>query len=109
MKVEELKAKLRGAQEYTSTVSIDWVLSALDGLETTTRSGGLTPKLVDSITERLSRELDGNSNDLVDLDSATFEINYNNQVELTSVDVNVSDIMNYITETLDEYTIEEED
>ena len=107
MKVEELKAKLTGAQEYTSTVSIDWVLSALEGLETTTPSGGLSPKLADLITREIERALNASSNDLVDLDSAEFEINYNNRVELNSVDVYVESIMDHITACLDEYVIEE--
>lgn len=102
MKIEDLKEKLIGAQEYTSTVSIDYVLQALATLETPPPVKGLTRDMADLLTERIDRCLGSNSHDLVDKDSAEFELNYNNRVELTSVEVNVSDIMDHITACLDE-------
>jgi hypothetical protein len=106
MKVEDLREKLKGAQEYTSTVSIDWVLSALESLETATPVRGLTQDLADLLADKIERSLDSNSNDLVDYDSAEFEINHNNCVELNRVELNVSNVMDQITDCLDELVIE---
>ena len=107
MKVEDLKAKLTGAKEYTSTVSIDWVLSALERLESTTLSGGISPKLANSIASEIERALMHDQSGLVDLDSAQFEINHSNRVELTEAEVLVDSIMEHVTACLDVYVIEE--
>lgn len=48
-------------------------------------------------------------NDLVDCDSAEFEINYDNRVELIVADVNLSGIMDHVTACLDEFIQKEED
>ena len=47
---------------------------------------------------------------MVDLDSAEFELNYDNRIELNSVQINVDDIMEHITSIVDEYVeLEDED
>lgn len=94
MKIEDLKEKLIGAQEYTSTVSIDYVLRALESLETTPPVKGLTQDLADILTDRIERSLDSNSNDLFQLD------------EMNRVELNVSEVMDHITACLDELVIE---
>jgi hypothetical protein len=54
--------------------------------------------------------LDYNSlNDLVDCDSAEFEINYDNRVELINASVNVSGIIEHVTACLDEFIQEQQD
>ena len=112
MKKIELIAKLEGAKELTSTVSIDLVLAALGMLEPEVKVEkvfGITQELAEEIASKIERTLDYNSSDLVDCDSAEFELNYDNRIELTRADVNVSEIMDHVTTILEEFVKEEED
>jgi len=105
MKKKELIIQLTVAKQVTSTVDIDKVIAMIEQLESTT----LTWKLGSEIVTRIERCLDNNSDNLVDLDSAEFELNYDNRIELNSVQVNVGDIMEHITTIVDEYVVLEED
>jgi hypothetical protein len=106
MKKEELIDKLTAAKSLTSVVSIDSVILMLDKLESGT---GLSETVASEIVRRIETVLDRNSRDLVDYDSAEFELNYNNQIELTSVDVNVDEIMEHVTDVVDSYIVVDED
>ena len=108
MKKEELIAKLTGVKEYTNTVSIDFVLAALGMLEESTPSL-FTQELADEIANKIESCLDNNSDDLVDLDSAEFELNYDNRIELSRAEVNVSEIMEHIVAIIDNFVSEVED
>ena len=108
MKKEELIAKLTGVKEYTNTVSIDFVLAALGMLEESTTSL-FTQELADEIANKIELCLDNNSDGLVDLDSAEFELNYDNRIELNRVDVSVSEIMEHIVAVIDDFVSEAED
>jgi hypothetical protein len=105
MKKENLIEQLETAKSLSSTVDIDKVIELIKQIET----GGLTPKLVDKISEKIERVMDYNSSSLVDLDSAEFELNYNNTIELTSVDVNINEIMEHVNAVLDEFMVEEDE
>jgi len=109
MKKEELIAKLTGVKEYTNTVSIDFVLAALGMLEEPTTKIGLTQELADEIANKIKSCLDNNSDDLVDLDSAEFELNYDNRIELSRAEVNVSEIMEHVVAIIDDFVSEVED
>ena len=109
MKKEQLIAQLEGVKVLSTQVDIDKVIALIQQLESE-KKGGLTQELAEEIADRIERSLDYNSlNDLVDCDSAEFEINYDNRVELTAADVNVSGIMDHVTACLDEFVKEEED
>jgi type IV secretory pathway VirD2 relaxase len=99
----ELIAKLEGAKEVTSVVSIDLVLAALGMLEDP-KPVAKGPVFNDELIERLSEEiesaLDYNSGDLVDTDTAEFSISYDNRVELERVEINVRDVMEHVTAKL---------
>jgi len=99
MTKNELIAKLEGAKEVTSVVSIDLVLAALGMLEEPKVNKG--PVFDDLLIERLSEEiesaLDYNCGDLVDTDTAEFSLNYNNTIELDRVEINVRDVMEHVT------------
>jgi hypothetical protein len=99
MTKNELIAKLEGAKEVTSVVSIDLVLAALGMLEEP--KANVVPVFNDELIERLSEEiesaLDYNSGDLVDLDTAEFSLGYDNRVELERVEINVRDVMEHVT------------
>jgi hypothetical protein len=99
MTKNELIAKLEGAKEVTSVVSIDLVLAALGMLEEPKANKG--PVFDDLLIERLSEEiesaLDYNCGDLFDTDTAEFSLNYNNQIELERVEINVREVMEHVT------------
>ena len=109
MKKEQLIAQLEGVKVLSTQVDIDKVIALIQQLETETKAG-LTQELAEEIADQIERSLDYNSlNDLVDCDSAEFEINYDNRVELIAADVNVSGIMDHVTACLDEFIKEQQD
>jgi hypothetical protein len=108
MKKEQLIAQLEGVKVLSTQVDIDKVIALIQQLESE-KKGGLTQDLAEEIAERIERTLDNNSSDLVDCDSAEFDINYDNRVELRAADVNVSEIMDHVTACLDEFVKEEEE
>ena len=111
MKKETLVAQLEAAKALTSVVSIDNVIALIQQLEAEVQVEkvfGITQDLADDIANRIERCLDCNSHDLVDKDSAEFELNYDNRIELSNVDVDVREIMSHITASLEEFVIEEE-
>ena len=109
MKKEQLIAQLEGVKVLSTQVDIDKVIALIQQLESE-KKGGLTQELAEEIADRIERSLDYNSlNDLVDCDSAEFEINYDNRVELIAADVNVSGIMDHVTACLDEFIKEQQD
>ena len=105
MKKENLIEQLTAAKSLSSTVDIDKIIALIKQIEV----GGLTQELVEEISSKLESILDNNSEDLVDLDSAEFELGYDNRVELSRVDVNTSSIRGYIDDILELYIIEEDD
>ena len=112
MKKIELIAKLEGAKELTTVVSIDLVLAALGMLEDEVKVEkvfGISQALADDIANKIERTLDRNASDLVDRDSAEFSLNYDNRIELDNADVNVSDIMDHVTACLEEFVVEEDE
>jgi len=105
MKKENLIEQLNAAKALSSQVDIDKVIELIKQIET----GGLTEELAEEIADQIERSLDNNSlNDLVDCDSAEFEINYDNRVELVAASINVSGIMDHVTACLDEFIQKDE-
>ena len=105
MKKEEIVKQLEATKALSSQVDIDKVIALIKQLETTT----LTPELGSEIVSRIERCLDHNCDDLVDLDSAEFELTYDNRIELSRVDINVRNVMEHITSIVDEYVNELEE
>ena len=108
----ELVAKLVGAKELTSVVSIDSVLAALGMLEDEVKVEkvfGITQDLAEDIAKKIERCLDNNSCDLIDTDSVEFELSYDNRIELSRADVNVYEIMEHVTACLEEFVNEEDE
>jgi hypothetical protein len=98
--------------KLSSQVDIIKVIALLEQLEPEVQVEkvfGITQELADRIEERIQRTLDYNSDGLVDKDSACFEINYNNQLELAQVDINVYDIMGHVNAVLEEFIVAEEE
>ena len=114
MKKENLIAQLEGVKTMSSQVDIDKVIELVNQLEPEVKieilkvpAIGITQEFADEIADKIERSLDYNSNMFVDTDSAEFELDWNNQIRLNRVDVNVSEIMEHITATLDGFVNEE--
>lgn len=111
MKKADLIAQLEGAKALTSVVSIDNVIALIQQLDPEVRIEkvlGMSQELAEQIANNIERSLDYNSSDLVDLDTAEFELNYDNRIELVRADINVSEIMEHVTASLESF-VEEED
>jgi len=108
MKKKELIEQLEIAKTLSSTVDIDKVIALIKQIETPTT---ISSELGNEMVTRINRALDyNNQNRLVDLDSAEFELNYNNTIELVSVNVDIDSIMEHVTDIIDEYVeLEDED
>ena len=112
MKKADLIAQLEGAKALTSVVSIDNVIALIQALDPEVRVEkvlGMSQELAEEVANKIERSLDYNSNSLIDFDSAEFELNYRNEISLTSADVNVSEIMEHVTAALDEFIMEEDE
>jgi hypothetical protein len=105
MKKEELVKQLEAAKSLSSQVDIDKVVELIKQLETPL----FTQELADEIANKIELCLDNNSDGLVDLDSAEFELNYDNRIELNRVDVSVSEIMEHVVAVMDDFVNEVED
>ena len=108
MKKEQLIAQLEGVKVLSTQVDIDKVIALIQQLESEQKAG-LTQELAEEIANRIERSLDYNSSDLVDCDSAEFELNYDNRIELTAANVNVSEIMDHVCSCLNRFVTEEEE
>ena len=53
--------------------------------------------------------MDYNSDELVDRDSACFEINYDNRVELSEINVDIYEIMRHVEAAIAEFVLEEDE
>jgi hypothetical protein len=96
----ELIAKLEGAKEVTSVVSIDLVLAALGMLEEpkpVAKGPVFNEELIERLSEEIESALDYNSDNCVDLDTAEFSMSYDNRVELERAEINVRDVMEHVT------------
>ena len=109
MKKADLIAQLEGAKALTSVVSIDNVIALIQGLDPEVRIEkvlGMSQELAEAVANKIERIIDYNSSYLVDLSTAELELSYNNQIEVNRVDINVYEIMEHITATLEEFVIE---
>jgi acyl-CoA reductase-like NAD-dependent aldehyde dehydrogenase len=108
MKKEEIVKQLEEAKTLTSQVDIDKVIALITQIEPEAKSG-LTFEDTQNILDKIERALDRNSDHLVNKDTAEFEINYGNTVELDRVDVDINEIMDHVKDAIDEFVIIEED
>ena len=100
MTKNELIAKLEGAKEVTSVVSIDLVLAALGMLEDpkpVATGPVFNEELIERVCEEIEECLDRNGDECIDTDSAEFSLNYDNRIELDRIDLNVYEIMQHVS------------
>ena len=101
MTKKDLIEALEQAKDLGATgLSIDKVLELVNQLEQPTTIPG---KLAKELSERIANCIDFNAKDFVDLDSAEFEMDYENRITLTSVDLYEETITEHIDAILDEY------
>ena len=106
MKKAELVAQLEGAKALTSVVSIDTVIALIQQLEETkivTRTefrltNSMFEKIMDTVIDAVD---DLRNTEIADVDSAEFELSYNNQIELTNVDIDREAITSAISSEID--------
>ena len=105
MKKESLVAQLEAAKALTSVVSIDNVIALIQQLEpeqVESKTFLLNEKSFDKVMDIVDNVVSNlRTRDIVDFDDAEFELNYNNQVELTDVRVDTDYIINTIREELE--------
>ena len=102
MKKEELVNRLETFKILTSTVDIDKVIELINELELP-KPTTLSSELIEELSKRIERCLDHNSEDLVDKENITFNINYGNVIEVEDAYINVYEVMEHITAVLEEY------
>ena len=104
MKKNELIAKLEGAKELTSVVSIDLVLAALGMLEDETpqpKGFSFKPSQFEMLMDKIQEAVDNiDRRNLIDKDSAEFELDWNNCISLNDVGVDFDYVYNEIRESL---------
>jgi len=105
MRKEELVAQLEAAKALTSVVSIDNVIALIQGLDpevVTKTELRMTQTMFDEVTDIIETAINNmNNDDVVDLSSAEFEMDYHNTVSLVNVDVDGDNIFDAIRNALD--------
>ena len=116
MKKESLVAQLEAAKALTSVVSIDNVIALIQQLEpeqVESKTFLLNEESFDKVMNIVERSINNlSSSDVVDLDDAEFELNYNNQIVLTDVRVDTDRIIDEIRESMEnifEETVDADD
>ena len=106
MKKAELIAKLEVVKDHSPVVSIDKVIELIQQLEETkivTRTefrltNSMFEKIMDTVIDAVD---DLRNTQIADVDSAEFELNYNNQIELTNVEIDREAITSAISSEID--------
>ena len=112
MKKADLIEQLEGAKALSSQVDIDKVIALIQQMDPEVRVEkvlGMSQELADELAEKIERSLDHNSNRFIDFDSAEFELSFRNEIELTSADVDVREIMDHVTASIEAFIIEEDE
>lgn len=108
----ELVARLEGAKELTSVVSIDLVIAALGMLEDPKPATKLSKRFISAvlaqeISEKIERALDLYGRDFVETETAEFSLGYDNRIELDNVDIDTNAIMHHVSGVLEQFIIDE--
>jgi hypothetical protein len=113
MKKAELVAQLEAAKALTSVVSIDNIVALIQQLEAEqveriviqvdeSKTFLLNEQSFDKVMDIVENAVNNlRTRDLVDFDDAEFELNYNNQIELTDVRIDTDRIIDEIRESME--------
>ena len=91
-------------KQLPSFYSLEQVINIINGIED--NSNTLSGDLVQAIIKSTRNALNDDSGELVDRDSAEFELGYDNRIELSCIDIDVDRILDIFEEELDRYVIE---
>ena len=86
-------------KQLPSFYSLEQVINIINGIED--NSNTLSGDLIQVIMGSISRSL-YDSSELVDRDSAEFELGYDNKIELSSIDVDIEKILEIVEEELND-------
>ena len=105
MKKESLVAQLEAVKTLTSVVSIDNVIALIQQLEpeqVESKTFLLNEESFDKVMNIVERSINNlDSRYIVDFEDAEFELNYDNQVELTDVRIDTDRIIDEIRESME--------
>jgi hypothetical protein len=87
-------------KQLPSFYSLEQVISIINGIEDNNNT--LNDDSIQMIIKSIRRSLI-DSKDLVDHDSAEFEIGYNNQIELSNIEVDIEGILDIVAEELNDF------
>ena len=87
-------------KQLPSFYSLEQVINIISSIED--NNSTLNDDSIQMIIKSIRRSLI-DSNDLIDRDSAEFEIGYNNQIELSNVDVDIESILEVVAEELNDF------
>jgi hypothetical protein len=93
--------------QLDSFYSLEQVIQIIEGIDPEViaeKKVKLTPELISDITYKIEGVLAFNSSDLVDLESAEFEIDYDNKIQLTNANINLDITMEHIEAILEKFT-----
>jgi hypothetical protein len=92
--VESLK------NQMDSFYSLEQVIKIVESIEDETSI--ITKETLSELVDNIRQVLDRNSDKLIDKDSAEFEINYDNRIELSFAEVDIDCIIDYIEACIEE-------
>ena len=107
MKITKENAIAQVQSSISSIFSKDDVLFLLNSIEVGS-SRKITPYDIGRAIDRTIDWIENNEREVVDLDSAEFELTYNNQIECTNVPVNVDGIREALENNFMDFGEEEE-
>ena len=99
---------LQSVQNSVSSIfSKEDVINLINSIEAGS-SRKITPYDIGRAIDQTIDWIENNERDVLDLDSAEFEISYNNQLECTNVPINVEEIRNALENNFMDFGEEEE-
>lgn len=91
---------------YPSIYTKDDVIALLTGIDEKLNTGHDLEEIKDVLISNIERKLNNMSNDdIAEYDTAEFELDYDNRISLTSIDIDTNNLIDAITDAVDE-TIE---
>ena len=96
--------------QLDSFYSLQQVIAIIEGIDPEViveKETKLTPAIAGQIAKEIEKVLEYNGSDLVDTDSAEFELDYDNKISLTGASIEVYRIMDHIDAVLTRFTDDE--
>lgn len=93
-------------KQLPSFYSLEQVISIINGIED--NNSTLNDKLINTIVSNITSSLH-NGCELVDNDSAEFELDYDNRITLSNIDVDIDQIVSIIRDELNEFNYQSND